>query len=58
MVMCIAEDNIFEHHTGFYSCRNPYILVYTFTNLHPITQHLLVFGNEPFTLIGCIYKSP
>ena len=42
MVMSVAKDYILKHHTGLYSCRNSYVFVYTFANLHPVTQYLLV----------------
>ena len=58
MVMSVTKDNILEHHTGIYSCGNSHILVYTLTNLHPVTQYPLVITNKPFTLIWPVNESP
>ena len=54
----IAEDNILEHGTGFDSCGDSHIFVDAFPNSDPVTQHLLVLGNQPFPLIWCINKPP
>ena len=42
MVMGVTENYILKHHTGFYSGRNSYIFVYTFTNLYPVTQYSVI----------------
>ena len=58
MIMGITEDNILKHYTRIYSCRNNHIFIYTLTYLYPVTQHLSIFINKPFTLIRRINKSP
>ena len=42
MVMGVTENYILKHHTGFYSSRNSYIFVYTFTNFYPVTQYPVI----------------